>query len=345
MTFKSVFYRIKSISKKDFKFGILLYVLVSHKPFDRVIHKKFYRKLYLNHIMKVYQKIQTPTRVDIEATNICNADCVFCPRHSHTRKQRIMDIELFKKIVDDLLDIKTLRDVCLSGFGEPLLDKNLPEKIKYCKDKNHNWKTIIFTNGAYLNEEISNKILDSGLDVINFSFNGGTKDVYEKIMKIDFDNVKSNIERFIKLRNERGQKNPFVVVSCVLTKESLNDEVPFRNLWNNRVDQIVVVKPHDWVGNIGSDVINIGQTRYSAFPCRLILHPFINWDGIISLCCHDYNEFTNFGDLNKQSFMDIWNSEKYKNFRQRNVDGNLDSICATCEVPITQSSKHWWEPV
>ena len=345
MSLKSVFYRIKSISKKDFKLGIFVYVLVSRRPFNRLLRTKFYRKTYMNHISKVYQKIQTPTRVDIEATNICNADCVFCPRHSHTRKQKIMDMELFKKIIGELTGIKTLREICLSGFGEPLLDKSLPEKIKYCKSKNSNWRTIIFSNGTYLDEDMSNKILDSGLDTINFSFNGGTKDIYEKTMKIDFDKTKSNIEKFIEVRNQRGAKKPFVVLSCVLTKESLNDEIPFRNLWNNKADQVVVVKPHDWVGNIGQDIINIGQTRYAAFPCRLILHPFINWDGVVSLCCHDYNEFTSFGNLNEQNFMDIWNSEKYKNFRQRNVDGKLESICAGCEVPITQSSKHWWEPV
>ena len=56
-----------------------------------------------------------------------------CPRGNHTRKQNIMDMELFKKIVDEVAVLDTIREVCLSGFGEPLIDKNLIEKIKYCK--------------------------------------------------------------------------------------------------------------------------------------------------------------------------------------------------------------------
>ena len=196
VSLKSVFYRIKSISKKDFKLGIFVYVLVSRRPFNRLLRTKFYRKTYMNHISKVYQKIQTPTRVDIEATNICNADCVFCPRHSHTRKQKIMDMELFKKIIGELTGIKTLREICLSGFGEPLLDKSLPEKIKYCKSKNSNWRTIIFSNGTYLDEDMSNKILDSGLDTNN-------------LMNVTLDHFPPKIDLLFQLRelSERVIRN------------------------------------------------------------------------------------------------------------------------------------------
>ena len=42
-----------------------------------------------------------PEIVQIESTNICNAKCVFCPRDDMERKQGIMDMALFTKIVDE----------------------------------------------------------------------------------------------------------------------------------------------------------------------------------------------------------------------------------------------------
>ncbi|MGE5361952.1 MAG: hypothetical protein ACM3NQ_23295, partial [Bacteroidales bacterium] len=41
-----------------------------------------------------------PEIVQIEATNHCNASCVFCPRDEMTRKKGIMDMPLFCSVVD-----------------------------------------------------------------------------------------------------------------------------------------------------------------------------------------------------------------------------------------------------
>ena len=47
-----------------------------------------------------------PDIVQIESTNLCNAKCVFCPRDEMHRRQGVMDMELFKKIVDECADAR-----------------------------------------------------------------------------------------------------------------------------------------------------------------------------------------------------------------------------------------------
>ena len=42
-----------------------------------------------------------PRGLMIEPSNICNANCVFCPSSDITRSRGFMTFELFKKIIDE----------------------------------------------------------------------------------------------------------------------------------------------------------------------------------------------------------------------------------------------------
>ena len=72
--------------------------------------------------------------VHIESTNLCNFKCSFCPHTKMKRKKGIMDFELYKKIIDEIKDWG-IEELNLTGFGEPLLDPLLTEKIKYARKK------------------------------------------------------------------------------------------------------------------------------------------------------------------------------------------------------------------
>src|SRR5688572_32858334 len=75
-----------------------------------------------------------PEIVQIESTNICNAKCVFCPRDDMHRKQGVMSLELFKKIVDECATLG-ITHVRVHNYGEPFLDRHLTEKVRYAKAK------------------------------------------------------------------------------------------------------------------------------------------------------------------------------------------------------------------
>src|SRR3954471_12268581 len=65
-----------------------------------------------------------PEIVQIEATNICNAKCVFCPRDEMHRKQGIMSLELFKKVVDECAEFG-ITHVRMHNYGEAFVDRKL----------------------------------------------------------------------------------------------------------------------------------------------------------------------------------------------------------------------------
>jgi MoaA/NifB/PqqE/SkfB family radical SAM enzyme len=69
-----------------------------------------------------------PEIVQIESTNICNAKCVFCPRDEMHRRQGIMSMELFRKIVDECAELG-ITHVRMHNYGEAFIDRKLVEKV------------------------------------------------------------------------------------------------------------------------------------------------------------------------------------------------------------------------
>src|SRR3954468_16266815 len=118
-----------------------------------------------------------PEIVQIESTNICNAKCVFCPRDEMHRRQGVMDFDLFRKIVDECATLG-ITHVRVHNYGEPFLDKQLVEKVRYAKSKGIAEVGMI-SNGSLITEDIARGMIEAGLDAINISVDAGGKDVFE----------------------------------------------------------------------------------------------------------------------------------------------------------------------
>src|SRR6476619_8029501 len=91
-----------------------------------------------------------PEIVQIESTNICNAKCVFCPRDEMHRRQGVMSLELFKKIVDECAELG-ITHVRVHNYGEAFLDRHLTEKVRYAKQKGIREVGMI-SNGSLITE-------------------------------------------------------------------------------------------------------------------------------------------------------------------------------------------------
>jgi radical SAM protein with 4Fe4S-binding SPASM domain len=64
---------------------------------------------------------------------------------------------------------------------------------------------------------------------------------------------------------------------------------------------------------------------------RLWFNPVITWDGKIVPCCFDKDGEYVMGDLNHDSFRDIWEGPKYRIFRKSILSGrHLIDICRNC---------------
>src|SRR3954467_11347116 len=148
-----------------------------------------------------------PEIVQIESTNICNAKCVFCPRDEMQRRQGIMTVELFKKVVDECAELG-ITHVRMHNYGEAFIDRKLVEKVRYAKQKGIREVGMI-SNGSLISEPVARGMIDAGLDAINISVDASGKEVFESTrLGLKYDKVIANIERIVRLRAEGGRRRP-----------------------------------------------------------------------------------------------------------------------------------------
>lgn len=308
---------------------------------DTSLRYKDYRKRW-NEYAKNHVVSEFPIHLDIEAVSVCNYRCIMCPWHSEAEELQsftlrnkpksdsglgYMDWGLFREIIDEASLYKpTFSSVKFNYRGETLLAKKLPEMIRYAKDKGV--IDIQFnTNGSILDDKLSRRLIDSGLDMIIFSVDGATKETYEKIRKLGkYDNVYGNINRFIELRNNMGLKKPRTRVQMCRQEENDGEVKSFIGNWRDKVNVIGFGLKKD---------PNVIDEEIERFPCPQIWQRLmICYDGEIRPCCGDWNGEMKLGDATKQSLYDIWHSDKLNEIRQKHLEGRFREldVCWGCNV-------------
>jgi MoaA/NifB/PqqE/SkfB family radical SAM enzyme len=270
-----------------------------------------------------------PEIVQIESTNICNAKCVFCPRDDMERKQGIMDMALFTKIVDECAALG-IGHVRMHNYGEPFVDRALVEKVRYAKQKGIPQVGMI-SNGSLINEAAARGMIDAGLDAINISVDASGKEVFESTrVGLKYDKVIANIERLLALREQSGRRRPKVILSFVRQNNS-EDEHAFIEHWRAKADKIHITDLHNWAGTLN-------QKSDVNYPCY---RPWLTftalWDGRVSLCCADFDGRTILGDLRTHTISEIWNSDTYRALRREHLESGGPAICRSCDLPKKDS--------
>jgi hypothetical protein len=270
-----------------------------------------------------------PDIVQIESTNLCNAKCVFCPRDEMHRRQGVMDIDLFKKIVDECAALG-ITHVRVHNYGEPFLDKQLVEKVRYAKQRGIAEVGMI-SNGSLISEDIARGMIEAGLDAINISVDAAGKDVFERTrLNLDYDTVIGNIRTLVRLRQELGKKRPRLILSFVRQDNSA-DEQAFIREWGAIADKIHITDLHNWAGTLHER----SNVRY---PCYRLWQTFtVLWDGRVSLCCADYDGRNVLGDLRTSTIAAVWNSPAYRAVRRQHLDSGGPEICRSCDLPKKDS--------
>ncbi len=98
--------------------------------------------------------------VRIETTNKCQARCEMCSHDKMTRSKVTMSNGHFRYLV---LQAQELGATLISpfGFGEPLMDPEIAEKIRFCTIVGLD--TFLTTNAGCLNPNMAYELLDAGL--------------------------------------------------------------------------------------------------------------------------------------------------------------------------------------
>lgn len=289
---------------------------------DQKITNKF-RKIYEMGQFKnpfSYDLASFPYILDLEATNCCNLDCVMCWRQIMKRKQGVMPFAMFKKIADEAAK-EGCKGIRLIRFGEPLLNKNIFEMIKYAKSKG--LLVHMTTNGLLLNDQKIKNILDSKLDSIIFSFQGTNKQEYEKIRNNkNYDLLESNVKKLAELRKKLALDHPHIQVTTTILDETEEQIKEFYSKWSKIADNV----DHWYTAFLGLENVERikplmerqkiskhlqEREKMRGFRCTEVMTKLsIDWNGDVTACCQDFNSALSVGNLNKNTLKEIWNGEK-----------------------------------
>ena len=235
--------------------------------------------------------------VELELRSQCNGACHFCPAavQYKNRPDRLMPKKTFEKIISDLRELEYSERICFFVNTEPLLDKRLPEFVRYSRKMCPKAVLHVVTNGLLLNKKIGKQLLDSGLDLLeinNYS---------------DNHVVKPNIEKFMK---EIAPQYPGKV--CLYNR-LINQQL------NNR-------------GGYSPNGRTL-ERPLKAFCQRPFQKMIISVDGTIGLCEHDFYFSMKMGNVNEESLLEIWNSKNFHKVRQALIHGDRasNSVCSKCD--------------
>ena len=135
-----------------------------------------------------------PPCVQIEPTSVCNYRCVMCYQADKTFSAKSktygnMDIDIFKKIIDELEG--NVEAITFASRGEPTLNKDFTKMLKYCENKFLGLK--MNTNASLLNEKMIHEILSSDLQTIVFSIDAKDKESEKIRINGKFDKIIKNL--------------------------------------------------------------------------------------------------------------------------------------------------------
>ncbi|MBI1311338.1 radical SAM protein [bacterium] len=265
---------------------------------------------------------QFPKVVRIETTNHCNAVCTFCPRESIGRKKTFMEQSLFEKLIGECVE-GGCQMIHMHNFGEPLLDKRLPERIRYAKDQGIR-KVKLFSNGALLYGKMAEGLLESGLDEIKISIDGADAEEFNTIrVGLNHAQVVENVRQFMRMRDERGH-GPKIVAACTTTSNVKQT----KQMLNGMVDGIDFARIHNWAGSrklLG----DFSMRKPCDRPFRT-LTVLVNGD--VALCCLDHSGRQVLGNCETERLADIWNNALYEEIRRKHRESRQDEIplCSGC---------------
>ena len=134
--------------------------------------------------------------LNLEPSYLCNLKCLMCQRNVRDHKKGLMSLDCFKQMEPYL---SRFTHVVLTGAGEPLFNKDLPEMVRRVRAQGA--LPCLTTNATMLTQEFAHMLLSAGIDHLTVSIDAGTKETYEHIrVGATWEMVLENAKQFNELR-------------------------------------------------------------------------------------------------------------------------------------------------
>jgi MoaA/NifB/PqqE/SkfB family radical SAM enzyme len=305
-------------------------------------------KFSQNFILEQFELFRSkePTVYNIETTNACNMKCKMCPRTTKMDRPIVtIEKETFESVLKQLKpwsgkewdtwvefvknSYKIYEDdqsenhfflyiipkvIQLHGYGDPLLDKNMPDYIKLMNEQG--FYSYFSCNPANIDIQSTIKMFENGLSYIKYSIESVDDEKHREIRgdASNFSESYSKICELLDLKKKHNYQTTIIITMLDLNHSWQQEEfIKLRDLFKN-MDVYIYLKSEDqqWYRK---EYHGTNSVHWSEI-CR---HPWMSMtvksNSDIAMCMEDYNNEIVLGNARKNSLVDIWNGKKYNQFR------------------------------
>jgi len=315
----------------------------------------------LYHVDRINEYIQTgdtfPIFMEVNLTDICNLKCEWCISNNRLDKDDpngSLNFEKLKTFIKDFSD-NGGKALTWSGGGEPTLYKYFKEITEYALSCG--LELGLMTHGGFNTNLVS--LIGNSFKWIRMSLDTLDGKKYKQWKGLDLTNrIRENIDLLNSYKTKVGinvnvnydmpvsdikdvidycySKVSYIQFRPILPRYFRNETIKI----NNDVWEFLKKYKNDSKINLSFDKF-YDLKNDQAFPFKSceghFFSPILDANGDIKICMYHPNrkEFS-FGNINDNTFLDIWNSDKRKNViefvRSLDYSKNCQMCCKLCEL-------------
>lgn len=284
-----------------------------------------------------------PYEMHLELTNLCNANCVFCPYQFQSREIQFMTDAVFEKATGDFVSIGGGSVGLTPIVGDALIDPKFLERVRHLRSQPNIDRIFLTTNAILLDKFGIDEVLDSGITSITISTAGFDKEMYERVYRSQaYERMRRNVFELVKQNSERG--NPIHITVGLRADRPLDEVMKFPDF-----QPILEYSPaidFTWSftsanGRITRDklppAMKLRVVKSRKETCvQLYNGPIVLPDGTVMGCScvasMDAIADLGIGNIMESSLGEIWASNQMRALRSSFNNGSLNPTCNGCDM-------------
>lgn len=283
-------------------------------------------------------KAEFPSQIIVDATEVCNLACIHCP-HSEFKRSgqyaaRYLDAELHHKMVDEVREYgqNHMQYIRYTSNGEPLIHPHIYDMLDYAVRHSNVFVTLT-TNGTIMNERRIEKLLASGLNMVDISIDAFLPETYADIRRGgSLEITRANVIKLFEIRRRIGAATR-IVVSFIEQPQNCGELADFEHYWKQQgADFVVIRRLHSAAGGVANIARTMKDNQQSVDrkPClypweRILLNP----KGELAFCPQDWVHGSVLADYRATTIREVWQGEGYQRLRDAHLT-NEYTVCPYC---------------
>lgn len=284
-----------------------------------------------------------PFELHLELTNLCNANCVFCPYQFQQRETQFMSDEVFLKAVGDYVAIGGGSVGLTPIVGDALIDPKFLDRVRYLRSLPQIDRIWLTTNCILLDRFGVDAVLQSGINALNVSTAGFDQEMYQRVYRNgSYQRMRRNVLQLVERNTALG--SPVAITIALRPDQPLKDVLA-------QPDFQPILAHHPQLDYTWSFTSAGGRITRALLPASMKLRvvtsrsetcvntyngPIVLPEGTVMGCscvaAMDATQDLGIGHIMRESLGHIWAGAQVRQLRASFAGGTLNSTCANCDM-------------